>query len=178
MLSLCPFDISVGVWAFVIGLSQISSFFSWSGKNCSLYRVHKARHDACTHARTDSPSHSLTQPHSHGRITISPPTLLRGDNKVMCKILAQYIKACRRKVRKTGGRRPGRTESRTDGDPDGHHHTIIRPVWRRAYTNQGVIVKLYSMPPVATKSKKLFLASRSKSRSQGHWPWCHLQEHH
>ena len=27
MLSLCPFDISVGVWAFVIGLSQISSFF-------------------------------------------------------------------------------------------------------------------------------------------------------
>ena len=27
-LSLCPFDISVGVWAFVIGLSQISSFFS------------------------------------------------------------------------------------------------------------------------------------------------------
>ena len=28
MLSLCPFDISVGVVAFVIGLSQISSFFS------------------------------------------------------------------------------------------------------------------------------------------------------
>ena len=28
MLSLCPFDISVGVGAFVIGLSQISSFFS------------------------------------------------------------------------------------------------------------------------------------------------------
>ena len=29
---------------------------------------------------------------------------------------------------------------RTDGDPDGrtdgHHHTIIRPVWRRAYKNQ------------------------------------------
>ena len=34
--------------------------------------------------------------------------------------------------------------------------------------NQGVFVKHYSMPPVATKSKKLFLASRSKSRSQGH----------
>ena len=31
------------------------------------------------------------------------------------------------------------------------------------------------MPPAATKSKKLFLASRSKSRSQGHWPWCHLK---
>ena len=44
--------------------------------------------------------------------------------------------------------------------------------------NQGVFVKHYSMPPAATKSKKLFLASRSKSRSQGHWPWCHLKEHH
>ena len=31
MLSLCPFYISVGVGAFVIGLSQISSFlFSWN----------------------------------------------------------------------------------------------------------------------------------------------------
>ena len=29
VLSLCPFDISVGVEAFVIGLSQISSFFSF-----------------------------------------------------------------------------------------------------------------------------------------------------
>ena len=38
MLSLCPFDISVGVWAFVIGLSQISSFFSYS-KNIDL-KVH------------------------------------------------------------------------------------------------------------------------------------------
>ena len=28
VLSLCPFDISVGVGAFVIGLSQISSIFS------------------------------------------------------------------------------------------------------------------------------------------------------
>ena len=28
MLSLCPFDISVGVGAFVIGLGQISSFLS------------------------------------------------------------------------------------------------------------------------------------------------------
>ena len=28
VLSLCPFDISVGVGAFVIGLSQISSFLS------------------------------------------------------------------------------------------------------------------------------------------------------
>ena len=30
MLSLCPFDISVSIGAFVIGLSQISSFFSLS----------------------------------------------------------------------------------------------------------------------------------------------------
>ena len=29
VLSLCPFDISVGVGAFVTGLSQISSFLSW-----------------------------------------------------------------------------------------------------------------------------------------------------
>ena len=28
VLALCPFDISVGVGAFVIGMSQISSFFS------------------------------------------------------------------------------------------------------------------------------------------------------
>ena len=34
--------------------------------------------------------------------------------------------------------------------------------------NQGVFVKHYGMPPAATKSEKLFLASRSKSRSQGH----------
>ena len=53
----------------------------------------------------------------------------------MCKISARYVKACRRKGRKTGGRRPGRTDGRrpdgeSDGDPDGHHHSIIRPVWR------------------------------------------------
>ena len=29
MLSLCPFEHSADVWAFVIGLSQISSFFSF-----------------------------------------------------------------------------------------------------------------------------------------------------
>ena len=31
----CPFDISVGVGAFVIGLSQISSFFSYSNTLCT-----------------------------------------------------------------------------------------------------------------------------------------------
>ena len=64
------------------------------------------------------------------------------QNKVICKISAQYVKVCRRKVRKTGGRTETRTdgwtESRTDGDPDGHHHTIIRPVWGRAYKNGGL----------------------------------------
>ena len=33
LLSLCPIDISVGVWAFVIGLSQISSLFSSRNEN-------------------------------------------------------------------------------------------------------------------------------------------------
>ena len=33
-LSLCPFDISAGVGAFVIGLTQISSFFSVESKDC------------------------------------------------------------------------------------------------------------------------------------------------
>ena len=58
-------------------------------------------------------------------------------NKVIHKISDQYVKACRRKVRKTVT--DGRTDGWTDGDPDGrtdgHHHTIIRPVWRRAYKN-------------------------------------------
>ena len=36
---------------------------------------------------------------------------------------------------RTDGRRVGRTESRTETRTDGHHHTIIRPVWRRAYKN-------------------------------------------
>ena len=35
-----------------------------------------------------------------------------------------------------------------------------------------------TMPTAATKSKNLFLASRSKTRSQGHWPWCHLKARH
>ena len=52
--------------------------WKWSDKNCSLYRVHK---EGATDARTDSPTHSLTQPPTNGRVTISPPTLLRGDNK-------------------------------------------------------------------------------------------------
>ena len=33
-------------------------------------------------------------------------------------------------------------------------------------------------PPRQQSRKKLFLASRSQSRWQGHWPWCHLKGHH
>ena len=34
------------------------------------------------------------------------------------------------------------------------------------------VCETLTMPPAATKPKKLFSAQRSKSRSQGHWPWC------
>ena len=34
------------------------------------------------------------------------------------------------------------------------------------------------MPLVTTKSKKLFLAQRSKSTSQGHLPQCYSKGHH
>ena len=43
----------------------------------------------------------------------------------------------------------------------------ITPTWK-------IKVCLTLCPPAATKSIKLFLASRSKSRSQGNLPWCHL----
>ena len=70
--------------------------------------------------------------------------------KVTFKLSAQYVKACRRKVRKTGGRRPGRgvgrAESRTDGDSDGHHHTILRPVRRRAYKSKRSDSVLWQKP--------------------------------
>ena len=69
------------------------------------------------------------------------------------------------------------TDGRTD---DGRcamtiAHSSLRLRWAK---NQWVFVKHYSMPLAATKSKKLILASRSKSMSQGHWPWCHLKGHH
>ena len=45
----------------------------------------------------------------------------------MCKILAEYVKACRRKVRKMGGRRPdGRRVGQTEGR---------RPGWRPGRTS-------------------------------------------
>ena len=67
-------------------------------------------------------------------------------NKVIHKISDQYVKACRRKVQKTvtDGRTDGRTETRTDG----HHHTIIRPVWRRAYKNTNLVEDIEILLPV------------------------------
>ena len=44
--------------------------------------------------------------------------------------------------------------------------------------NQGVFVKHWLCPRRQQSPKKLFLEQRSKSRSHGHWPWCHLKGHH
>ena len=83
------------------------------------------------------------------------------------KISAQCVKACWRKMLKTGERRPGRTKSRTDGDPDGwtneHHHTIIRPVWRRAYKNWHKVTTLeFDLFYIKTKSYSKFQLNVSK----------------
>ena len=63
------------------------------------------------------------------------------------------------KLWRTDGRRPGRTETRTDG----HHHTIIRPVWRRAYKNHGMMRKassqgmgMWNMKALPTMVQKLW----------------------
>ena len=125
-----------------------------------------------TEGRTDGESDGDPDGHHH---TIIRPVWRRAYNKVMCKISAQYVKACRRKVRKTGGRRPdGRTDGRTDGDPDGdpdgHHHTIIRPVWRRAYKNRTdeTFVKksqwISRLVVNVLQTKRAFLATRSMTR--------------
>ena len=48
---------------------------------------------------------------------------------IKTKSCAKFQLNMAKHVGETGGRRV----RRTDGDPAGHHHTIIRPVWRRAY---------------------------------------------
>ena len=67
--------------------------WKWSGKNCRPYRAHKVkcdgRTDASTHSLTHARTHSLIQPLTNGRITISPPTLLRGDKKITTVIWQQ-----------------------------------------------------------------------------------------
>ena len=48
VLSLCPFDISVGVGAFVIGLSQISSFFSFKVDVIIINSDNRVDYRSCT----------------------------------------------------------------------------------------------------------------------------------
>ena len=64
----------------------------------------------------------------------------------------------------------GQTDSRTTDERVSHK--LNWSLTSRA-KNQGVFVKHYA--PGGNSLKKLFLAWRSKSRSQGHWPWCHLK---
>ena len=35
-----------------------------------------------------------------------------------------------------------------------------------------------NMTPVATNFEKAIFSTKSKSRSLGHWPWCHEKSHH
>ena len=52
VLSLCPFDISVGVGAFVIGLGQISSFLSlrkFYGRYGDLTKQYEVSHSRMLH---------------------------------------------------------------------------------------------------------------------------------
>ena len=62
-----------------------TSFYTKSAKvdleSVSCPQGKARRTDRHTHALTHAPTHSLTQPPTNGRITISPPTLLRGDNR-------------------------------------------------------------------------------------------------
>ena len=51
-------------------------------RKISRYRVLKIKGHGRTEARTHSRIHSLTQPPTNGRITMSHPTLLRGDKNV------------------------------------------------------------------------------------------------
>ena len=41
--------------------------------------------------------------------------------------------------------------------------------------DQGVYLKYYMYAPGGNKVRKAILASRSKSRSKGRWPWCHFK---
>ena len=77
--------------------------------------------------------------------------------------------------------RDGITDRQTDKRTDRRTDDPITRCSRRTFQDGGIKIKVClwnTMPPAATKSKKLFLAWRSKSRSQGHWPWCHLKGRH
>ena len=62
--------------------------------------------------------------------------------------MQNFSSMCQSKLEKSveNWRTETRTESQTDGwrvgRTDGHHHTIIRPVWRRAYKKQVKIMNL------------------------------------
>ena len=83
--------------------------------------------------------------------------------KVIYKMSAQYVKACRRKVRETDWR----GEGRTDRSRPGHHHTIIRTVWRRAYKTvilhriQMVVINIIEIFPLIS-IKQIFDIINSK----------------
>ena len=66
-------------------------------------------------------------------------------------------------------------EKRADGDLDGHHHTIIRPVWRQAYKKSRGWLWNTTVSPRGNKVEKAIFSFKIKVKSQGHWPWCHLK---
>ena len=66
-------------------------------------------------------------------------------------------------MRKKGRRRVGRTESRTDGDLDGHHHTISYvPSEDGRIKIKGVIVKHYSPPKQQSRKSYFKLQGQSQ----------------
>ena len=94
-----------------------------------------------------------------------------------CQVLLNSVQQFQRRSRKcekltTDGQTDGRTMD------DGQRViTIVHLSLRlRCTKNQGVFIKHYA--PVGNKVQKAILTSRSKSRSQGHWPWCHLKGLH
>ena len=79
--------------------------------------------------------------------------------------------------RKCDYRTDTHTDRQTDWQTDRRRTkwSLCAAMLRRRHKNQGVLVKHYA--PCGNSLKRLFLARRSKSRSQGHWP-CHLNGHH
>ena len=121
-------------------VSPAKHSYAWLSRKCD-YRT-----DRHTHTQTDA-----------GQSDPYVPLCFAGDTKIdakwrhsnlICSTLKQshvqnFSSICQSIYEKSAenGRTETRTESRTDGRTDGrrvgrtdgHHHTIIRPVWRRAY---------------------------------------------
>ena len=90
VLSLCPFDISVGIGAFVIGLGQISSFLSlW----CINVRIWLWKCDllSSTHAMDRYGCHFANWPKDIGQTTKWNPflntTMLNTRQKTLCRLV-------------------------------------------------------------------------------------------